>query len=417
MVILHDNDLLSVVRIEPVVPFVDVTEYPVGNVTAYCKDATPVSVPVPPEATVKVIVFPGLTALGPLTDKVGCAFKPRIKTHIINRDFIKILSIKVYHINIGMSTALLPINLTSLRTNISKLGTDRKDFKTLRSNKLAVIASIRESTKLIPLIINAFKNYKLTQITERSINIGGYEVVIKRMRDQRDTTPLGVKNEYKFSEYINQAINDNGYIVNISFKSSNNRWSIKNILNATNVGAEDIFSGKKADIILTTSEGYKIPISLKRDDAAFWGSPDTYLRPIAERFFKYIIDKKIVTLEHLSGNKDIFKITPRVAFKLPENIGKYMIFGTDILPNGAILIRSWRASDFVMDYNKENNLDITCSSIFQNYNQIDSRHMPYFVFNNDASRNVSSKIIPRGIRYSIMYGGKMGQAKIIDYKP
>lgn len=316
-----------------------------------------------------------------------------------------------------MSTGLMPINLTFLRTKISKLGTDRKDFKTLRSNKLAVITSNRESEKLTTYIADEFKQYKPKQITDKSINIGGYEVVVRRSRDQRSSLPDNISNEYKFVEYINQAIMDNGYTVSINLKSPNKQFSIKNVIKALHVGSVDIFANKKADVLLQSSNSL-VPISLKKENASFWGSPDKELKSIAEKFFTYIIKNKLVQLSTLPDNKNVNYIYPRIAFPLPESIGKSIVFGNDIINNhGAILIRSWKASDFILDYQKENVLDISALYMYRSYSDIDQKHKPYFVFNNDASRKVASNIIPPGIRYSIVYQSKLGQAKIVNYTP
>lgn len=310
------------------------------------------------------------------------------------------------------------INLTQLRTTISGLGTDNKDFKTITSTKLAVITSTRESDKLATQIVKMYAVYKPKLVDNKHVLIGNFEIVIKQHRHQKSAVAANISNEFKFVEYINQAIKDNGNEpLDISFFANMGKsFKVGHIVQATHSGQVDTRSGNKSDAILITKTGNKIPISLKQDNASRWGSPDAELKSVAEKFFNYVTEQGLTTVVGSPSNPNIFTVNPPIGFKLNDRIASYMIFGNDIRPNGCVIIKTWDASDFDLNFNT-NVLTVKCSYIYRSYNDVVEKHIPYFAMRNDASRKVASNIIPPGIRYEVVYegGGKRG-VKIIDYR-
>ncbi len=306
------------------------------------------------------------------------------------------------------------LNLTQLRTTIAGLGTDNKSFKTIKSNKLAVITSTRESSKLAQEISKIYAAYNPRMVDDKNIHIAGFDIVVKQHRHQRDTIAKNISNEHKFVEYVNQSIKDNGNEpLDITISSNARSFKLNSIVEASHVGNLDPRSGSKADTILWSKSGQKYPISLKQDNASRWGSPDLELKNVAEKFYTYVLKKGYTTV--LAKN-NIYSLNPPIGFKLNDRIANYMVFGNDIKPNGAVVIKTWDGSDFNLSHEQNGSLNIKCSYLYRSYGDLAEKHIPYFVMRNDMSRSVASNIIPPGIRYEVVYegGGKRG-VKLIEY--
>jgi hypothetical protein len=122
-----------------------------------------------------------------------------------------------------------------------------------------------------------------------------------------------------------------------------------------------------------------------------WESADSYYAKKAKDIIdRLIIDKKVT----LSG-RNIKKITPNIAIEATKKEAKDVVFGSDLLGAGAVLYRTWKASDFKITEN--GNLEIISSKIYTNEREVENGdHSVYFLIRNDSSRK-GSKIYP-GIR-------------------
>ena len=198
----------------------------------------------------------------------------------------------------------------------------------------------------------------------------------------------GLDNEDTLINNINSFV-ENGPI-NIKFIAGKKTFKVDGVIKAIEMG-RDTSGRKKSDVNLQTKSGKIIPISLKKDGAEMWESADSYYAKKAKDIIdRLIIDKKVT----LSG-RNIKKITPNIAIKATKKEAKDVVFGSDLLGTGAVLYRTWKASDFKITEN--GNLEITSSKIYTNEREVENGdHSVYFLIRNDSSRK-GSKIYP-GIR-------------------
>lgn len=185
-------------------------------------------------------------------------------------------------------------------------------------------------------------------------------------------------------------------------------YTYKDVIDVEEVG-RDTANRKKADVRLVIKGGGKIPISIKKDNAEMWESADSYWAPTA---------KKIVDREELSGN---IKITKKgaVSFMAP-NLGiqanraekQAVVFGSDLLGKGFVVIRTFRGSDFKL-VQEGDVLEVKVTKIIDKMTDLTGKHDIYFLIRNDSSRK-GSKIRP-GLRVLAVNASRINKnVKVVE---
>lgn len=314
-----------------------------------------------------------------------------------------------------MNNSLGGISFTSLKANLDLLGKDKTEIRKLTTVKIALIVTSRDLPTIVKEIVTYFNGFELKEIDDRNVMISGFHITIKLRKDQRKKPKPGLDNEAMFVSYINDAIKDNGAPLTLKFHGEGKEWLVEDVTAVKYVGNKNVFAGNKADAILVTFQNKKIPISLKKDNASKWASPDKTMKPTAEKFFQEMIDRKLTSISELPQKKNVFKINP-IGFELDERNAKEMIFGNDVLVgDGAVIIRSFQPSDFDLNDQKEI-LNIKCSFIFRKYSDLTQKHKAYLILSNDSTRKVASNILPAGIRPEVVSGGtRLYGVKLVTY--
>lgn len=168
-------------------------------------------------------------------------------------------------------------------------------------------------------------------------------------------------------------------------------YTYKDVVDVEEVG-RDTSNRKKADVRLVLEDGTKIPISIKKDNAEMWESADSYWAPTA---------KKIVDRLEASGEVDISK--KGAVFYMKPNLGvpatarekEAVVFGSDVLGKGFVVVRTFRSSDFTLSKNGDI-LEVKVSKIIDKMSDLKKEYDIYFLIRNDSSRK-GSKIRP-GLR-------------------
>lgn len=312
---------------------------------------------------------------------------------------------------------LKAITFTELKAGLSSLGKDNIDVVKVQTTKIALIVTTRDEQNILAEIAEKFIEFESEIIDAKNIKISGYHIQIKLRKNQRKKIVHHLKNEDNFVEYINDAVKDNGGSLTINFKSNQKIFEVHDIVKAKHVGSTGTLgTGKKADAILIDCAGKEIPISLKQDNAGSWASADSSMKEIAEKFYVHGLDKYHTRVEPHKEKKGVYTLIQPIGFKLNERVAKPMIFGKDILPNGAIIVRTWTPTDFDLDPIKEI-LTIKCSYIYRNFEDLDEQHRAYLILRNDSTRKVASRIIPPGIRFEVVSGagGKLRGVQLLQY--
>jgi len=198
-------------------------------------------------------------------------------------------------------------------------------------------------------------------------------------------TQPGVANENKIIEAIQMALAKQKEIT-IRFVSDSNTFELGGIVEVVN-RSKDTTGNKKSDFVLLCCSNHEYPISLKTDDSQYWGSADT----LAGEKFRKVIDKAVynkkITLDFDSSTM-CYSISSAIAIKPTYEEAMSCMFGSDILPNGSVIKRTFSDSDFVL---LDKILTINCSKIIRSFEDVkDTDLEPYFFLRNQTSRNCLS---------------------------
>ena len=188
----------------------------------------------------------------------------------------------------------------------------------------------------------------------------------------------------------------------VLFTDGKHKHLIKEAKVAKRTG-EDTAGRKKADLTITDGKGKVIPISLKKDNAEYWESADSFWRESAKHFLDKAVKEGKVKVDSLAGG--VIKITPNIGIEATVDETKSVVFGSDILPNkGSVVTRTFEGEDF--KYTGENNtLTINCSSVITKLSEIPDSKTVWFLIRNDSTR----KSIPNypGTRALAAYKSRM----------
>jgi len=231
-------------------------------------------------------------------------------------------------------------------------------------------------------------------------------VVLAKPKSRQGLGSAGVGNEKLCIDNIRDILKNTGEPIDVILVDKQNRkFKASNVVDCVHVGT-DTKGRKKADIILI-GQKKNYPISLKQDNAGMWESADKYWRENALRTIEALQRSRKIKLKELAGKSGVYKIEPEVLVACtPEEI-QDVVFGSDILPNGCIVKRTFSSPDF--EYNGDKNtLTIQTSYLIRNMEEAnDEMYVPKILLRNDSSR-LSPKGIP-GVRLIAMFG-KRGAA-------
>lgn len=315
------------------------------------------------------------------------------------------------------------LNLISLKNLLGSIPGDNKEVRKISNSELAVILSDREFLKgdFPHKIADAFNLWK-PKLLGNSVKIENFLVVVKKRSHQRKPKKRydGLKNEEQFHEYLLDALREcPNCPLNVYFTVNGvTVFSVEGVKRVERRGQKDPFKKVKADEHLILENGDRIAISLKKENAASWESGDSGYRELAEKFWKWAVKNKVISYKDHPDNitKTVSGVTHKVqkldrdtAFPLRPDLAKAAVFGTDIIPKGAVVVATLTHEDFTQD---GENLFIECKHIFRKMEDLPSAYYPHFLLRNDSDRLVNKGlVIPAGIRYEIVTrstGGKIG---------
>lgn len=220
------------------------------------------------------------------------------------------------------------------------------------------------------------------------------EVVIKAA-DRQGTGSAGLGNEIYIINTLNKAIADNeGKPMKIIFKAGSKTITCLDVTSVTEMG-RDTAGGKKADIVLEGKKKY--PISLKQDNAGAWQSSDKLLGGPAGDIVRELVKAGKVELQDLRGYPGLKRITPEIAVPLSRKLQDATVFGSDLKPNGGVVVRTFKADDFKISFD-ESTIIVESSAIIKSLRDvINTDKEPIAIIRNDRSRG-SARIGIKGLR-------------------
>jgi len=274
---------------------------------------------------------------------------------------------------------------TTLDTLIKYLGTiGYKDIKKKDARSIMVLTNENRTTVFTNLVnqLGGKKNANRSFGGSLGhIDVGTFRIAVKPLSKQ-GTASAGVANETNLVQAINFMINQYG-ILNILFTDGKHKYLIKEAKIAKRVG-EDTAGRKKSDLNIQDSRGKLFPISLKKDNAEYWESADSFWRANAQHFLDKAVKEGRVKVDSLPGG--VIKITPNIGIEATTQESKDVIFGTDILPNkGAVVTRTFEGDDFRYT-GEDNTLTIEVSSVITKLSEVPDSKTVWFLIRNDSTR-------------------------------
>lgn len=328
------------------------------------------------------------------------------------------------------------LNLNTIKNFIGSIPGDNKEIKKISSTELGVVLSDREYEKYEEFLLKLMVIFGPWGPKKEgmSVTVQGIKITVKKRSHQRKPKKRydGFKNEIQFHEYLSDAIRDcpDNLPLNVHFSIKGVPvFSVMGVRRVERVGRKDVFQLKKADEHLILQNGKRVPISLKKEDAAGWESGDRKFRELAEKFWKWGKKQGYIThsdhpdklIKRVDGvDHKVQKINREIAFRLRQDLAKETIFGTDIIAeHGAVVVITVNFDKISQD---GNDLYMECKHVFRKMEDIPEEYYPHLLLRNDQDRILNKgKVIPAGIRLEIVtrsIGGRIGRTQrvlIVNY--
>ncbi len=190
--------------------------------------------------------------------------------------------------------------------------------------------------------------------------------------------------------------------ITVCITDGRKKYEYKNVIGVEEVG-RDTTNRKKADVRLKIKGGKKIPISIKKDNAEIWESADSYYAPTAKRIVDREEARGTIVIEEKNR---ISSMQPNLAIKTTNLEKRDVVFGSDLLNKGFVVVRSFRGSDFEVS-SDGNMLYVYVTQIIDKISDLKGKDDIFFLIRNDSSRK-GSKIRP-GLRVLAVKGTRINK--------
>jgi hypothetical protein len=215
-------------------------------------------------------------------------------------------------------------------------------------------------------------------------------VLVKDKQKQGEKSS-GVANEHELIRLMKEQI-DKFKSVNVIFEDPRGKkLGIEGVTDITHAGkGSGVRKGgkeiKKADVQLISPKR-SLPVSIKQVNAGFWESADTLFgKRGGDILQKLIKDGELELIEDPPGN---FKVPYSVVIEPTEEEAMKTLFGSDINPEGGIVIQDFQPHHFTQ---QDNYIKILCNAVIVTRDDIPESHLMVWRIRNASGRN------PLGIR-------------------
>ena len=224
----------------------------------------------------------------------------------------------------------------------------------------------------------------------------------------------GVANEIELAGILQSVIDKYGS-AHITFVDPRGKSLTINNCNKVDISGRDAKGRKKADVVLISPDR-NLPISIKKLNAEAWESADTLFGSKARGIINDLRDAGIVKLQRLESSSEarpIFALSKEIVVEPTEEEAMSAIFGSDLNPQGGIVIQTFKPEHFVQEGNE---VRVECHAVITNRDEIPESHLMVWLLRNDSTRNSAALGIP-GIRImavTLTRGiGKTGKKDVI----
>jgi hypothetical protein len=302
------------------------------------------------------------------------------------------------------------LSKTDIESALSKAGyTDVKHS----GNKLQVLVQIPDGAKkeqyrsailqeILALLKKQFPAAEPQYSNDATLSsIGGVvfaaspvKVLVKDKGKQGDQS-AGVANEIELASIIQSAVEKYG-TVDVTFVDPRGvELDITNVDEVEVVG-RDTAGRKKADVVLKSSAGDQLPVSIKKVDADMWESADSLFGSRAREILNQLVDDGVVELKKVKerGGKPVYALSKEIVMEPTEQEAMSAIFGGDLNPRGGVVIQTFKPEHFKQEGNQ---ITVECHAVINKKEDIPESHLMVWLLRNDSDRNSAAMGIA-GIR-------------------
>lgn len=213
-------------------------------------------------------------------------------------------------------------------------------------------------------------------------------IVVKDIGKQGNQS-AGVGNEMELASMLASVIQKYGS-ANVTFiDERGKKLSIKDAVRVETTG-KDVKGRKKADVVLYSNTS-KLPISIKELSAEVWESADSLFGARARQVIDDLQEKGVVKLIKIAdravkggGSVPVYKLSKEIVMEPTAEEALAAIFGTDINPEGGIVIQDFGPDHFEQD---QKNVVVQAHAVIQTWEDIPESHLMVWLIRNDSNRN------------------------------
>ena len=216
------------------------------------------------------------------------------------------------------------------------------------------------------------------------------KIVVKDAGIQGEKS-AGVANEAELASLL-QSMVEKYKSIDVVFKDHRGNTMEIDGVNEVELVGKDVKDRKKADVVLK-AKSKKLPVSLKKLDAETWESADTMFGKKAREIIDQLVDDGVVQLRKLPGD-DGYALSKEIVVEPTEQEAMNAIFGSDINPEGGIVIQTFKPEHFVQE---GNTVTIDAHAVIKTKEDIPESHLMVWLIRNNAGR-LSKALGIRGLR-------------------
>jgi hypothetical protein len=215
-----------------------------------------------------------------------------------------------------------------------------------------------------------------------SVRVGNYKI-FALPKNSTNTKAPGVDNEKYIVDVLTDMITEFGEnkSCDVLFTDKGgHKFLCRDVKRTVHVGTATR-DRRKADIVLKGRNDY--PISIKKDNANFWESADTYWGKTAAHYITQESKAGNVAVEPLDTRT--IKITPSISIEATDGESRDVVFGNDISLHGCVVIRTFAADDFTYT-GEDNTIHVSVDYIVETLNHLPKSKRVWFNIRNDRLR-------------------------------
>jgi hypothetical protein len=278
------------------------------------------------------------------------------------------------------------LDASGILNTLEKLGYN--NIKKLSSRRFAVLIDgpAKARSEALGKIENELKSYGAVWDKQPSsvssmgmVKLGNISILAKPASRQGGQS-AGLGNESILVDAVNNHVNEFGP-VDVEFLGPGaGSFLVKGVTAAESAGS-DTKGRKKSDVNLVTASG-KIPVSVKKDDAVYWESADTFYGSRAATKIDELLESGEIEIIDKGG---YYNISPNIAIAASAQETKDVVFGSDILGTGAVIKKTFAPDAFSYDQAK-NTLVVQSTYIITDPSHVVGDYTVWFFIRNDKTR-------------------------------